>query len=292
MRRLIKWFIWPALAMLASIALVAAGYHHLLQAPATTIRASEAAAQQANLAHSEAVSGHHRSQIAEADLTTLLNARLQTQRLVATAGVGRVAIPKVGISLPIFNQINDSTLSLGTVLYFPERKLGQGNTVLASHHYLGSEGLLNALNQVKKGDEILVSDLTTVWRYQVAANQVVKQDQVSVLANTGDARVTLIRCEGPRGTDYRRVVTGLLTRRTSLTAKPAKSLGITFSNPPAKDHGPLAFVAAAIGRTMSRHRLDGWLWLLLAINLTVLLACGAGYVLAGDHPHKQSRAER
>ena len=292
MRRLVKWFIWPALVMLASIALVAAGYHHLLQAPATVIPAGEAANQQANLANSQAVSAHHRSQIAEADLTTLLAARPRTERLVASAGVGRVAIPAVGISLPIFNQINDSTLSLGTVLYFPERQLGQGNTVLASHHYLGGEGLLNALNRVKKGDEILVSDLTSVWVYRVAANQVVKQDQVSVLANTGDARVTLIRCEGPRGTDYRRVVTGLLIRRTNLTAKPAKSLGITSSNRPAKDHGPLAFVAEALARTISRHRLDGWLWLLLAINLTVLLGCVAGYVLAGEHPKKQSLAER
>lgn len=292
MRRLVKWFIWPALLMLASIALVAAGYHHLLQAPATVIPAGEAAAQQANLADSQAVSSHHRSQIAEADLTTLLTARPQTERLVASAGVGRVAIPEVGISLPIFNQINDNTLSLGTALYFPERKLGQGNTVLASHHYLGGEGLLNALNQVKKGDEILVSDLTSVWVYQVAANQVVNQDQVSVLADTGDARVTLIRCEGPRGTDYRRVVTGLLTRRTNLTTNSAKRLGITAGKRPAKDDGPMAFVAAALARTISRHQLDGWLWLMLAINLAVLIGCGAGYVLAGDRPKKPSRAER
>ena len=284
MRRLVKWFIWPALVMLASIALVAAGYHHLLQAPTTLIPANKAASQQANLADSQAVSAHHRSQIAEADLTTLLTARPQTE-LVASAGVGRVAIPTVDISLPIFNQINDSTLSLGTVLYFPERRLGQGNTVLASHHYLGGEGLLNALNRVKKGDEILVSDLTTVWVYRVAANQVVNQDQVSVLANTGDARVTLIRCEGPRGTDYRRVV-------TSLTTNSAKSLGITASKLPAKDDGPLAFVAAALARTISHHQLDGWLWLLLAINLAVLIGCGAGYVLAGDRPKKPSRAER
>ncbi|MFD1392827.1 class A sortase [Lacticaseibacillus jixianensis] len=281
MRRLVKWFTAPALVMLLSIALVAAGYQHLLQAPQTTISLGQAARQQANLRASRPVAEAKRRQIAEADLRTLTVASGQTARLVKRAGVGRVAVPSVGISLPIYNQINDNTLSTGTAMYYPERRLGRGNTALVAHHYLQGSGLLNALNHVKRGATILASDLNTVWTYRVAVNQVVSKDQVSVLTDTSDARITLIRCEGPRGTTLRRVVIGLLVSRAPLkqTAQ-AKPLGVTTHQPSKKPATPVTLTTAALARTVAQRRLDGWLWGLVLVNLVLLLGCSAGYVFA------------
>lgn len=285
MRRVIKWFIWPLGLMALTIALLAVSYHRLLQAPATTIEANQAAGQRANLAASKPSSAAKREQISEADLTTLLQARSQTAQTVARAGVGRLAVPAAQISLPVFNLINETTLSTGAVMYFPERGLGRGNTVLASHHYLGGAGLLNDLDKVKAGQTILLSDLKTVWRYRVVGNQVVKKDQVAVLANTADARITLIRCEGPRGTIYRRVVTGLLTGRSKLKSnRQAKALGITKHRPAAPSHGLIDWLAAALARTIQHRQLDGWLWLLLLMNVVVLFGCAAGYVLIASRP--------
>jgi sortase A len=285
MRRIIKWFIEPALLMLASIAFVALAYRSLLTQPASTIAIGAEAGQRANLKASRPVSDARRGEIAEADLRTLLAANARTAALVREAGVGRVAVPSVDISLPVFNQINDATLSVGTVMYYPERGLGRGNTVLASHHYLRGSGLLNALDRVKKGDAIELSDLDTVWTYRVASNQVVKKDQVQVLQDTADTRVTLIRCEGPRGTPYRRVVTGLLYSRSGIAVPQAKALGITATREGPTRRTPLTVGAAAISRTIRFRRLDGWLWLLVAGNVLVLVGCATGYVLGGSRKH-------
>ncbi|WP_179395857.1 class A sortase [Lacticaseibacillus absianus] len=280
MHRLIKWFIWPLAAMLASLALLAAGYQTLLQAPVTTITPRKAAQQRANLAASVAATVAQRAKIEDADLRTLLNAQASTASLIQRAGVGRLAIPAADISLPVFNRINDETLSAGVALYYPERRLGQGNTVMAAHNFVGADVLLKQIAGLKVGDTMLVSDLTTVWRYRVAINQVVDASQVSVLADTADARLTLIRCEGARGTRYRRVVVGLLTSATSLKSNSAqaKALHITPTHTRSPRPGLLAWVGQALARTLRFGRLDGWLWGLLLINVALLLGCAAGYV--------------
>lgn len=73
-----------------------------------------------------------------------------------------------------------------------------GNTVLAGHItvlYIGN-GPFRYLHHLKPGDEILVNTAENEYRYVVDTQFTVREDEVHILANTEDARLTLFTCTG------------------------------------------------------------------------------------------------
>ncbi|MFD1429217.1 class A sortase [Lacticaseibacillus mingshuiensis] len=281
MKRLLKWFALPAIVIFGSLLLLIRGYHVFLTQPASTMPVAFQTTAAANLARSGQNSSDEAIQ--EADLKLLLAARQQSTGLTQRYGVGRLAIPSCQISLPIFGEATDLTLSAGVALYYPKRGLSGGNIVMAAHNFWGAgDLLLNKIDRAKVGDLILVSDLKQVWQYRIAVNQVVKDTQVDVLDNTRDDRLTLIRCEGGAGTQYRRVVIAKL-QKTRGAKSTESALGIQTTTPTTSGftqfENQLGWLVA---QSLSRRWLVWQLWLLVLVWLLMWGIASWGYLRQRD----------
>ena len=100
--------------------------------------------------------------------------RLALQKHVDKYPNGYLAIPSVGIKLPIYNRANNLTLALGVgKSYYYDSKFGQGNVVLAGHNMERRGVLLSNLGQVKLGTEITLTDSKNqVYRYRIISKKV------------------------------------------------------------------------------------------------------------------------
>lgn len=127
-------------------------------------------------------------------------------------GMGELTIPKVHIDLSIYAVITNTTLATGVARYFPDRPMGQGNNVYAAHNMFGANILLGGISRLHNGDSISQTDFKKVYTYKVVYNRVVRMTETTVLNQTSERRITLIRCEGPRHSKFRRVVIGRLQK--------------------------------------------------------------------------------
>ena len=79
-----------------------------------------------------------------------------------------------------------------------------GNMVVSAHNDIFGE-LFRHLDQLKPGDEILVSTATRQWEYRVTGVQIVEPTDVSIMARTERATLTMISCY-PYLVDKQRIV--------------------------------------------------------------------------------------
>lgn len=127
------------------------------------------------------------------------------------ASVGRVVVPAATINAPVFSELINENLLVGSGLMFPERNPEKENMVLIGHH-LSDKGLLfGALSNVKIGDRIYFAYLNHYYCYQAEEIMTVEEHAVEVMANRGRGEITLITCDSPSITDQRVVVKGILT---------------------------------------------------------------------------------
>jgi sortase A len=106
--------------------------------------------------------------------------------------IGRIAIPRLGISAIIREGVNNRTLGLA-VGHIPSTALpGEpGNVGLAAHR----DNLFRSLKDVARDDEITLTTLDNTYIYRVASFRVVNPEEVSVLApKAGEKTLTLITC--------------------------------------------------------------------------------------------------
>ena len=80
----------------------------------------------------------------------------------------------------------------------------KGNLVVSAHNDIFGE-LFRYLDQLKPGDEILVSTATRQWEYRVTGVQIVEPTDVSVMAATERPTLTMISCY-PYLVDTQRIV--------------------------------------------------------------------------------------
>jgi len=80
----------------------------------------------------------------------------------------------------------------------------KGNMVVSAHNDIFGE-LFRNLDQLKPGDEVLVSTATRQWEYRVTGVQLVDPIDVSVMAATERATLTMISCY-PYLVDNQRIV--------------------------------------------------------------------------------------
>jgi sortase A len=80
----------------------------------------------------------------------------------------------------------------------------KGNMVVSAHNDIFGE-LFRHLDQLKPGDEVLVSTATRQWEYRVTGVQLVGPTDVSVMAATERATLTMISCY-PYLVDNQRIV--------------------------------------------------------------------------------------
>lgn len=145
--------------------------------------------------------------------------------------VAGIAIPDLGINLPIFKGVDNTSLWFGAGTMKPDQQMGKGNYALASHHLFdelgvsnGSQLLFTPLDNAKKGQLIYLTDLTNVYVYAISSIENVDPKSVQVIEDNpnGKAEVTLVTCEDLYA-ERRIIVKGTLIETTSYDKSPYKA---------------------------------------------------------------------
>jgi sortase A len=104
--------------------------------------------------------------------------------------VGRIEIPRVGVSAIVLEGADTKTLRRG-VGHIPETSLpGIGNVGLAAHR----DSFFRGLKGIRKNDIIKLQTLNGTFRYRVEWTQIVQPEDTEVLADDGVSELTLVTC--------------------------------------------------------------------------------------------------
>jgi sortase A len=100
-------------------------------------------------------------------------------------------IPKIHLTVPVFNGTDDVTLDRGVGRIIGTAEIGQkGNVGIAGHR----DGFFRGLKDIGPGDAIeLVTGSKTI-HFVIERTQIVRRKDVSVLTNTGVPSLTLVTC--------------------------------------------------------------------------------------------------
>jgi len=117
---------------------------------------------------------------------------LQTKLPVKPGDVlGRLDIPRLGISVAILEGTSLRTLRLGAGHIDATPLPGEpGNSGIAGHR----DTFFRELRNVRKTDEIQLQTVTGVLHYEVDWVKVVRPDDISVLAASSHSALTLVTC--------------------------------------------------------------------------------------------------
>ncbi|HEV7504565.1 MAG TPA: class D sortase [Thermoanaerobaculia bacterium] len=104
---------------------------------------------------------------------------------------GRIAIPRLDVSTIVLEGVDAATLRRGAG-HIPETALpgDHGNVGIAAHR----DSFFRGLKDVRKNDIVRLETLDGTYRYRVDWTRIVTPDETEVLADTGDAELTLVTC--------------------------------------------------------------------------------------------------
>lgn len=141
----------------------------------------------------------------------VLKAQWDAQQLPV---IGGIAIPELGMNLPIFKGLSNVALMYGAGTMKEDQQMGQGNYTLASHHIFGiagaSETLFSPLERAENGMKIYVTDKENIYTYVVTSVESLSPERVDVIDDyPGQTEITLVTCEDYAATK-RTVVGGVL----------------------------------------------------------------------------------
>jgi sortase A len=105
--------------------------------------------------------------------------------------VGRIKIPRVGVSAIVLHGVGKKTLRRG-VGHIPGTPLPVqgGNVGLAGHR----DSFFRALKDIRKDDTIELTTLDGTFEYQVEWTKIVRPEETDVLADAGSPSLTLVTC--------------------------------------------------------------------------------------------------
>ncbi|MGH9187003.1 MAG: class E sortase, partial [Acidimicrobiales bacterium] len=125
--------------------------------------------------------------------------------------VARIRIPAIGVDEVVVEGVSVGDLRAGPGHYPGTPLPGQpGNVAIAGHRTTYGAPFAE-VDRLGPGDEILLETIQGTFRYQVAGQQIVRPDQVEILDDAGDDRLTLTSCHPKYSTRQRIVVTGTLS---------------------------------------------------------------------------------
>jgi len=128
----------------------------------------------------------------------------------------KIFINSIEVEGNIFEGLDSKTMNKG-FWHFPTSDLpGQkGNSVIIGHRYAklppNKDTFFN-LDKVKVGDKIEVVQLDQTHTYIVTDTKIVEKNDISILQNYSDYRITLITCSPLWSSDQRLVVIGKLDK--------------------------------------------------------------------------------
>lgn len=106
--------------------------------------------------------------------------------------VGRIAIPRVGVSAIVLEGVGKRELRRGAGRIPATAHPGEdkGNVGIAAHR----DSFFRGLKDIREDDEIELTTLDGTFRYRVEWTKIVKPTDVSVLAPTEEPALTLVTC--------------------------------------------------------------------------------------------------
>jgi sortase A len=152
---------------------------------------------------------------------TVEKTELATQDLPLPATgdpVAKIRIPSIGVSRTVVEGVSLDQLKRGPG-HYPETPLpGQkGNVSIAGHRTTYGQPFHN-VDKVKVGDQVIFETLQGTFVYEITESLVVEPNQVEILEDKGDNRVTLIACHPKYSAAQRLILIG------KLVGKPAPAL--------------------------------------------------------------------
>ena len=139
--------------------------------------------------------------------------------------IGTISIPKIDVSLPIFDRTSDFFLERGSsLLEGTSYPIGGKNThaVISAHRGLSKAKFFSDLPELKKKDLFYIEIGGNTFAYKVKKIQVVKPEETEQLRIEPDKDlVTLLTCTPYMVNSHRLLVTG---ERTKLPAKAKQEL--------------------------------------------------------------------
>jgi sortase A len=159
--------------------------------------------------------------------------------------VAIIKIPKIGVEKRIVQGVSLPQLKKGPGHYPSTPMPGQpGNAAIAGHRTTYGAPFFN-LEELAKGDPILVTTLQGRFVYEVSEVRIVKPSQVDVLSKTEDNRLTLTTCNPRFSAAQRLIVVAMLAGeaaapsplpppdQSEINADPGEDQGAPGSNPDA-----------------------------------------------------------
>ncbi|NIK11912.1 class D sortase [Alkalibacillus almallahensis] len=109
---------------------------------------------------------------------------------------GLIHIEKLGLTLPLLDDISAQSLDIGAGLIRQGNRFGEpGNIGVAAHRSRTEGRLFSTLDQVERGDDITIETRDKMIEYEVFQTTVVSPEEIDILHNKGDQSiVTLITC--------------------------------------------------------------------------------------------------
>ena len=105
--------------------------------------------------------------------------------------LGRVDIPRLGISVAVLQGTSSQMLRLGAGHIEGTALPGEaGNSGIAGHR----DTFFRGLRDIRRNDEIQFQTATGLFRYEVEWAKVVAPDDLSVLAPSTESALTLVTC--------------------------------------------------------------------------------------------------
>ncbi len=123
--------------------------------------------------------------------TNLENSNYYTRKFI----IGKIEIPSLEISYPIFSMLDDETLKISPCIFYGKMPPENGNLCIAGHNYNNSE-FFSSIEQLKKGDTINIYDINNhKYSYSVFNNYEVKTDDLSPIYSIYfKHELTLVTC--------------------------------------------------------------------------------------------------
>ena len=165
------------------------------------------------------------NQVQSISTEAVLKAQWEAQQLPV---IGGIAIPDLGINLPIFKGLSNVALMYGAGTMKEDQVMGQGNYSLASHHIFGiagaSETLFSPLYKAQPGMKIYITDKQTIYVYVIQTVETLEPERVDVIDDyPGKTEITLVTCEDAEAT-MRTVVGGELESSMAFEEAPEEIL--------------------------------------------------------------------
>ena len=127
--------------------------------------------------------------------------------------VAKIRIPRIGITRTVVSGVTVDQLKRGPGHYAETPLPGQaGNAAIAGHRTTYGQPFHN-IDDLTDGDQIEVTTIQGTFVYEVDGVQIVKPNEVEVLEDKGDNRITLTACHPKYSLRERIIVTGVLVGR-------------------------------------------------------------------------------